>query len=53
MYDYNLSNDMAQQRYQQLIDQARHDALVRNLRRLNRKSHRNPLLVAITNLLPR
>jgi hypothetical protein len=53
MYDYYTTNNIAQRKHQELIDQAAHDALVRNLRRQNRKSNHNPLLVAITNLLAR
>ena len=53
MYDYYPSNSVAQQKHQELINQAAHDALVRRVRRQNRSTRRPNLLVAITNLLPR
>jgi hypothetical protein len=53
MYDYYPSNSIAQRKHQELINEAAQIALVRNLRRHNRKSNRNPLLVAISNLIAR
>ncbi len=55
MYDYYPSNSIAQQKHQELIDQAAHASLVRQQRRLNRKpnSSLNHVLVSITHLFTR
>jgi hypothetical protein len=41
MYDYYTTNNIAQRKHQELIDQAAHEALVRKLRRQNRPANRH------------